>query len=630
VTNYAVPQRIGNYQLERRIGSGAVSRVWLGRHRTLAHRLCAIKLTQSTHLHELELFNQEAAILSRLDHPGIPQIYDHGYAAPFHYMVLEYINGSNVRQLLQLKRSLGIEQSVHIGQSVAEILDYLHKQSVIHRDVNPNNILVERDTNRVFLIDYGTAHDKISSGTRLQLTSVGTPGYIAPEQIASPHNATYQSDTYSLGCLFFEMLVGDTPWDTDTETVVVPSLKERGGDNLPADLDDIFQRMLAHDATHRPSSTLESFKDVQRIIERHSAITVTAVAEPTAEEQALASTAAHPVEHTLAIDIDQKQLERCREQMREQANHSTIADVLNIWGAVNPWRQPLLGRLARIQTATSRNVYFYTMTVVQETRTPPQIVLVSNLDEQFEADAPSSNPIDRWSIPLPPIHTMTQPVMNGQVVVPGSRVVTTCTRCTGGKRNCAICQGRTTIESNGTITPCVTCNGRGTITCDECNGSSTVRQQHVVYWRRQRITYKNHDETGTIPADWMTQECQAIEIYRAQEQMGMRPEWKLIPQLAHLIDDARSQHLGDSRIMQSEVVITAIPVTEFSFEVGEAQRWQSPFLNQNTNEIIHHRWSLVGFENKLPPNRRWLDWRIITLISLSGFCFILLLAHVLR
>ncbi len=630
MTNYAVPQRIGNYQLERRIGSGAVSRVWLGRHRTLAHRLCAIKLTQSTHLHELELFNQEAAILSRLDHPGIPRIYDHGYAAPFHYMVLEYINGSTVRQLLQLKRTLGFEQSYHIGQSLADILDYLHKQSIIHRDINPNNIIVERDTNRVLLLDFGTAHDKFGTGIRQQLTSLGTPGYIAPEQIVSPSNATYQSDIFGVGCVLFEMLAGDTPWDIDGDMTRVPMLAERGGDNLPVDLDDVFERMLAHDATQRPSSAAESLKEFHRLIERHTAITVTTVAEPDEDETVSSTTAIHPVEQTLAIDLDHSQLERCQTHMQQQARHETIANALNAWGALSPWRQPLLGRIAHLQSTTSRNMYLYALTVIQETRAAPQTVQVSNLDEKFVVDTPNSTPVDRWSIELPPIHTMTQQIVNGQVVVPGSRCIVSCGRCTKGKRTCAVCQGQTTVESNGATTTCVTCNGTGQITCDECNGSGEIRQQQVIYWRRQRIVYHNHDDSGGINTTWITRECTPIDVYRAQEHMGMRPEWKMIPPLAHLIDEARSQHLGDSRVVQSEVVISAIPMTDFTFEVGETHRWQPPFSAPTPNETLVHRWALVGFENKLPPNRRWLDWRMISLISLSGLCFILLVTHLLR
>ncbi len=629
MTNYAVPQRIGNYQLERRIGSGAISRVWLGRHRTLSQRICAIKLTQSTHQHEIELFNQEAVILSRLEHPSIPRIYDHGYAAPFHYMVLEYINGSTVRQLLQLKRTLGYEQSMHVGQSVAETLDFLHKQGIIHRDVNPNNIIVERDTNRVLLLDFGTAHDKSSVGTRQQLTRIGTPGYIAPEQITNPYNATNQSDIFSLGSVLFEMLVGNTPWDVDGDMHVPPVLKERGGDTLPVDLDDAFQRMLAYEPAHRPSNASDSLKEFKRIIDRHTAITVTTVAE-TPIDESTSTPANHPVEHALASDIDHAQLAMCREHGLQQTHHTTIAERLNTWGADSPWRQPLLGRIARINATHSRNVYLYALTVIQETRTPPQTMIVSNLDEQFEVDVPASSPIDRWSISLPPIHTMTQSVLNGQVVVPGSRTIVSCTRCTSGKRTCAVCQGKTTLDANGTTTSCVTCNGSGQITCDECNGSGEVRQQQVIYWRRQRILYQNHDDTGGIDATWMIRECVPVEIYRAHESMGMRPEWKMIPQLAHLLDEARSQHLGDSRIVHSEVAINAIPVTEFNFEVGETQRWQMPLITQTPNEITYHRWALVGFENKLPPNRRWLDWRIITLISLSGFCFILVLAHLFR
>src|SRR5919109_2667036 len=109
-----VPQRIGNYQLERQIGKGGMSEVWLGRHRSLENRLIAVKLLLSQDQEWIERFTREANITSRLRHEYIVQIYDHGYQHPYYYTVMEYVAGGALRELLKGHRALPLALALQV------------------------------------------------------------------------------------------------------------------------------------------------------------------------------------------------------------------------------------------------------------------------------------------------------------------------------------------------------------------------------------------------------------------------------------------------------------------------------------------------------------------------------------
>jgi eukaryotic-like serine/threonine-protein kinase len=626
VTQAPVPQRIGNYQLERQIGRGAAARIWLARHRTFTHRMFAVKLTNTSVPHEVELFSREAILMSRLDHVAIPRIYDHGYLYPFHYTIMDYVPGVSVRQLLTAHRRLGIEQSLRIAHALATVLDYIHTQGVIHRDVTPSNLLIDRDTGRTALIDFGVARELGTTTSTLAPMTVGTPGYVAPEQATAPQNATYHSDLFSMGVVLFEVLTGNMPWDAESSEPV-PTLKSRGGDGLPVELDDVFAKLLAQTPTQRYQTATAAMADIDKIIAKHTAQTV--ITPPTATATNLATnTALHPVESALAIDIDHDALNDTLTIAHQTGTNEVIATVLNAWGKQGYWRRQLLGRLANIKSIQNRTLYHYTLQVIIETRLPPTFITSVESDDTL-GETTQTPTTDRWQISLPPAQ-ITATANAGHVVVPGSLRQITCPHCQNGQQICPNCHGQPLPQANpnatnSTTPTCTTCNGKTVVTCSQCRGSGQLFQQQRMDWRRQPTQFFDQDDSQYAEPQWITQHCSHRTIYRLQEHHGIRPEWKLIPRVERLIAQMAAYQNSDSRIVLSELTIAVIPVSEFIFDLGETGNWLQP---TTTTEPTQYRWAVYGFERILPPHRQFLDWQRIILIGLSGICFILLLVIV--
>lgn len=626
MTQAPVPQRIGNYQLERQIGRGAAARIWLARHRTFTHRMFAVKLTNTSVPHEVELFSREAILMSRLDHVAIPRIYDHGYLYPFHYTIMDYVPGVSVRQLLTAHRRLGIEQSLRIAHALATVLDYIHTQGVIHRDVTPSNLLIDRDTGRTALIDFGVARELGTTTSTLAPMTVGTPGYVAPEQATAPQNATYHSDLFSMGVVLFEVLTGNMPWDAESSEPV-PTLKSRGGDGLPVELDDVFAKLLAQTPTQRYQTATAAMADIDKIIAKHTAQTV--VTPPTTTPTSHgANTAIHPVESALAIDIDHDALNNTLTIAHQTGTNEVIATVLNAWGKQGYWRRQLLGRLANIKSIQNRTLYHYTLQVIIETRLPPTFITSVESDDTL-GDTTQTPTTDRWQISLPPAQ-ITATANAGHVVVPGSLRQITCPHCQNGQQICPNCHGQPLPQANpnatnSTTPTCTTCNGKTVVTCSQCRGSGQLFQQQRMDWRRQPTQFFDQDDSQYAEPQWITQHCSHRTIYRLQEHHGIRPEWKLIPRVERLIAQMAAYQNSDSRIVLSELTIAVIPVSEFIFDLGETGNWLQP---TTTTEPTQYRWAVYGFEQILPPHRQFLDWQRIILIGLSGICFILLLVIV--
>jgi eukaryotic-like serine/threonine-protein kinase len=222
------------YELGDRLGSGGMSTVYRATDRVL-ERTVAVKVL-AEHLSDddkfVARFRREALAVAKLIHPNIVQVYDTGVDADRHYIVMEYVEGKSVAQLLQTKGSLGADVGVEIGTQACAGLEYAHRQGIIHRDVKPGNLMViggpagrrRRDSSAhepptgemtVKLTDFGIA--RASAQTRLtQVGSVvGTAAYLAPEQ-ARGEEATPAADVYALGVVIYQLLTGRLPWEGST------------------------------------------------------------------------------------------------------------------------------------------------------------------------------------------------------------------------------------------------------------------------------------------------------------------------------------------------------------------------------------------------------------------------------
>jgi TM2 domain-containing membrane protein YozV len=217
-----VPPSVGEIarlfpQLEilRLIGQGGMGAVYKARQPSL-DRFVALKVLPPAVASDpgfAERFNREARALARLSHPNIVAVHDFGQAGPLHYLLMEFVDGANLREV-ERARELTSEQALAIVPQICEALQFAHNEGVVHRDIKPENLLMDKK-GRVKITDFGIAKMMgIGLGSQTLTGAkdvVGTPHYMAPEQIEKPQTVDHRADIYSLGVVFYEMLTGELP-----------------------------------------------------------------------------------------------------------------------------------------------------------------------------------------------------------------------------------------------------------------------------------------------------------------------------------------------------------------------------------------------------------------------------------
>lgn len=240
-----VGESLGHFHLEEFVGGGGMGAVFRAVDTTLG-RTVAVKVVSNQNADEdmLRRFRNEAQSAARLDHPNIARVYYVGEEKGWSYIVFEFIEGVNIRDLVQLSGPLPVADVVSYTLQIAEALEHAAERDVVHRDIKPSNILVMPD-GRSKLVDMGLArlHQVDSPSQDLTETGVtlGTFDYISPEQARDPRSADVRSDMYSLGCTMYYMLTGSPPFPEGT---VLQKLLSHSSDPPPdprelrVDLDD--------------------------------------------------------------------------------------------------------------------------------------------------------------------------------------------------------------------------------------------------------------------------------------------------------------------------------------------------------------------------------------------------------
>ena len=212
-----------HYELESAVGAGGMAVVYLARD--LKHdRNVAIKVLRPDLSASLgaERFLREIQIAAKLSHPHILPLYDSGEAEGHLYYVMPFIEGESLRELIDRETQLGLEESVKITSEVAEALSLAHSYGVIHRDIKPENIMLTGG--HAVVADFGIARAVgVSGGSDLTQagTAIGTPAYMSPEQANGDPNLDGRTDVYSLGCVLYEMLVGQIPFTGPTAQAII-------------------------------------------------------------------------------------------------------------------------------------------------------------------------------------------------------------------------------------------------------------------------------------------------------------------------------------------------------------------------------------------------------------------------
>lgn len=197
------------------VGQGGMGAVYRARHRSL-DRTVALKILPPQLAARPDFaarFEREARALARLNHPNIVNVFDSGRSGDYYYLVMEFVDGVNLRQAI-LARAIEPGQALSIVPQICEALQYAHDQGVVHRDIKPENILLDRQ-GRVRIADFGLARmldaDRVSDTLTTTRQVMGTPRYMAPEQIEGAHHVDHRADIYSLGVVFYELLTGELP-----------------------------------------------------------------------------------------------------------------------------------------------------------------------------------------------------------------------------------------------------------------------------------------------------------------------------------------------------------------------------------------------------------------------------------
>lgn len=254
----------GHYEIEREIGQGAFATVYLARD--LKHeRKVAIKVLladPASDTGELR-FIREIRMLARLQHPNILPLHDSGHVESLLYYVMPYVQGETLRERIERERQLDPDAAARIARDVADALAYAHGQGIIHRDIKPENILLS--AGHPILADFGIARVIDLAGvkqlTRTGNASPGTPAYMSPEQLLNDEEVDGRSDTYSLGCVLFEMLTGAPPFSGKegfvkrfTEAAPLASNIRK---NLPGWYDEVLSTAMARRPTDRFQTAYE-------------------------------------------------------------------------------------------------------------------------------------------------------------------------------------------------------------------------------------------------------------------------------------------------------------------------------------------------------------------------------------
>jgi len=257
-----IDKKLGPYDLLGEIGKGGMATVYRA-YQPNMDRFVAIKIINQTVLDDEEVrqrFQQEARLIARLEHPHILPVYDFDGSHELPYIVMRYMEGGTLKEILT-QQKLPYDEISHLMQQIGPALDYAHRQGVVHRDIKPSNILIDLEGNAL-IMDFGIARVVGQAADMQGLTakgvSIGTPEYMAPEQIMGLPDLDHRADIYSLGAMIFEMATGQLPFDGDASMTTmlmhlrepVPSANEIDSE-LPLELDDVLRKAMAKEPADR-------------------------------------------------------------------------------------------------------------------------------------------------------------------------------------------------------------------------------------------------------------------------------------------------------------------------------------------------------------------------------------------
>ncbi|MHC5252982.1 Stk1 family PASTA domain-containing Ser/Thr kinase [Listeria kieliensis] len=264
----------GRYKILSPIGGGGMANVFLAHdmilNRDVAVKILRIDLTDESNL--IRRFQREAQSATSLDHPNIVSIYDVGDENDLHYIVMEYVDGMDLKRYIQENHPISFEKAVDIMRQIVSAVSAAHEHHIIHRDLKPQNILIDQK-GVVKITDFGIAMALSETSITQTNSLLGSVHYLSPEQ-ARGGMATQKSDVYSLGIVMYELLSGEVPYDGESAVSIaikhlqaqIPSVRQTNPD-IPQSLENIIIRATAKDPFARYQSAEEMEADLRTCLD---------------------------------------------------------------------------------------------------------------------------------------------------------------------------------------------------------------------------------------------------------------------------------------------------------------------------------------------------------------------------
>jgi len=268
-------EKIGQYEIISELGRGGMATVYKAHHSHL-DRHVAIKVMHQSYADDdsfIERFNREARIVASLEHPHIVPVYDYNEYNGMPYLVMKFVQGRSLKQLL-FKKPPSLDEIIRIMTAIGQATTYAHNKGVLHRDIKPSNIIIDQD-NVPYLADFGLARI-VAAGESTMSADVllGTPNYMSPEQARGSKDIDHRSDLYSLGIVLYELVVGQVPFSSQTPLAVIqdhintplPRPSQINPD-IPPQVERVLRKALSKIPNDRYNSADDMLTEFQQAVE---------------------------------------------------------------------------------------------------------------------------------------------------------------------------------------------------------------------------------------------------------------------------------------------------------------------------------------------------------------------------
>lgn len=631
-----------DYRLQASISQDELATVYAATHLPL-DRPVQVHILRRTDWVSASRFQLAGRLAARLSHPNLLPVIDAGHDERYgDYLVTQQIEAQPLGTLLA-QGPLDPLLAVRVFTQIGAALDYLHSQQVIHRDVQPANILLTPQG-----LPYLANLSLAASPDTPDLSSVDEADYLtpysAPEQRLDQGEASPQLDIYSLGAVLFHMLSGEIPPAPEEERPALASFSP-----ALAGVDTVLASMLALDPQQRFASAADAVVALRRAMRPHLDQAAEGAEgggwEPTADwlenplETVLGTmlaeyagqASAEASQPTADADADagagdgsappagvsplpealhrfEDFLDRSRARVDYLHRADNIRRLLNRWSRKGFFRRPLLGQIIELEQIISYTIYIYELHTLYETRTQPE----ERQRPASETDIQATEALpDVWEVAVPEAEDGGFDTVKPQeLLLPNSTQIFVCPTCNGEKTiPCYSCGGRGTIPqtrptrqavnsgtdqtepSDALPITCPTCHGYGKLRCDTCDGAGNLVEEAVFTWARRARIWHNTDDIEDLPRRALQERARPICSVPINPYAG---HWHSVAPLNELLQAAiRDVQGNDMRIIAADLQLSGVPMTEVDYRLnGKAEHL---YIIDFDYEIVGN-WALFNLE----------------------------------